>query len=71
MSKQVSSEKQSAADKTNASDSIEDQPLSKTSINKYDPYQLKATIDEEFINVSDLHWKLSNSHGIAARTKEL
>ena len=33
-------------------DPIETQPLAKTSINKYDPYQLKASIDDEIVTVS-------------------
>lgn len=34
--------------------SIEEQPISKLSINKYDPFQLKSSIDEEIIGVSKL-----------------
>lgn len=31
---------------------VEDQPLSKVSVNKYDPFQLKGFVDEEVISVS-------------------
>ena len=31
---------------------VEDQPISKGSINKYDTYTLKATLDEEIAAVS-------------------
>jgi hypothetical protein len=31
---------------------VEDEPLSRVSVNKYDPFQLKGNIDEEVISVS-------------------
>ncbi len=33
---------------------VEDEPISKKSINKYDTYTLKATIDEEIVDVSNI-----------------
>ena len=30
--------------------------ISKVSINKYDPFQLKGSIDDECVFVSDLHY---------------
>jgi hypothetical protein len=29
----------------------EEEPVSRTSINKYDPFQMKSTIDDEFAHV--------------------
>jgi hypothetical protein len=31
---------------------LPDEPVSKVSINKYDPFQLKGSIDDECVNVS-------------------
>ena len=42
------------ADESSAASSTHAFSLSTTSVNKYDPYSLKAAIDEEIIEVSKL-----------------
>ena len=37
---------------------LPDEPVSKVSINKYDPFQLKGSIDDECVIVSDLNHEL-------------
>ncbi|CDW82637.1 microsomal signal peptidase subunit [Stylonychia lemnae] len=61
MSKESEYYKESAAEEK-PKVKIEDL-LSKTSVNKYDPYQLKATIDEEIVNILETkQFKELNSH---------
>ena len=55
MSKEKPKAKESkVADESSEASSIHAFSLSTTSVNKYDPYSLKAAIDEEIIEVSKL-----------------
>lgn len=38
--------------------SIDNMPISKVSINKYDPFQLKCSIDEEIVCVSTVNYQV-------------
>ena len=48
MSSRIAEEQPTAAD---AAKKAEDHLISKTSINKYDPYQLKCSLDDEIVAV--------------------
>ena len=47
-------EQVAAEDSSKAITKADDEPISKVSINKYDPYQLKSSIDDEIVFVSAL-----------------